>query len=42
MSRRDHWDRVYTTKASEEVSWFQREPVLSLQLLEHAGLTDGT
>jgi hypothetical protein len=42
MDRKAHWDRVYTTKASEEVSWFQPEPTVSLQLLERAGLTAAT
>jgi hypothetical protein len=42
MDRKVHWDRVYTTKASAEVSWFQPEPTLSLQLLESSGLTAAT
>jgi len=42
MDRKAHWDRVYTTKASEEASWFQPEPTVSLQLLERAGLTAAT
>jgi len=29
----DHWDAVYTTKATDDVSWFQSEPVTSLRLL---------
>jgi len=39
MDCKAHWDRVYTTKASEEVSWFQPEPTISLRLLEGSGLT---
>ena len=42
MDRKAHWDRVYTTKASDEVSWFQPEPTISLQLLERSGLTAAT
>lgn len=37
--RRTHWDTVYTTKASDAVSWFQPEPTQSLRLLHRAGLT---
>src|SRR3954469_3223916 len=28
-----HWQTVYETKAPDEVSWFQREPRLSLSLI---------
>jgi SAM-dependent methyltransferase len=34
-----HWDGVYQRIGSDAVSWFQREPTLSLSLLEAAGLT---
>ena len=34
MSRKKHWDRIYTDKTPLEVSWFQEEPLLSLQLIE--------
>jgi trans-aconitate methyltransferase len=34
-----HWDDVYRRRAVDEVSWFQREPVLSLELIREAGLT---
>ena len=37
--RRTHWDTVYTTKAADAVSWFQREPTQSLTLLHRFGLT---
>jgi cyclopropane fatty-acyl-phospholipid synthase-like methyltransferase len=39
MDRRTHWDTVYTTKASDAVSWFQQEPTQSLHLLRRFGLT---
>lgn len=39
MSRRDHWNHVYTTKSDADVSWFETSPGVSLQLLEAAGLS---
>lgn len=42
MERKAHWDRVYTTKQSDEVSWYQLEPTVSLRLLEHTALTAAT
>lgn len=38
MSRQAHWDRIYTTRAAEELSWFQAHPALSLELIERAGV----
>lgn len=32
-SAAEHWDTVYGTKASDEVSWFQRQPTTSRRLL---------
>ena len=29
-----HWETVYTTKAENEVSWFQDNPALSLELID--------
>ncbi len=40
--RHEHWEHVYATKQSDEVSWFQREPAPSLRLLEEAGLGPAT
>lgn len=37
MDRRAHWDAVYTTKRSDEVSWYQAQPTRSLELLRAAG-----
>lgn len=31
--RQDHWNRVYSTKSPTEVSWFESEPRVSLQLI---------
>jgi 2-polyprenyl-3-methyl-5-hydroxy-6-metoxy-1,4-benzoquinol methylase len=30
----DHWDRVYASIPSTEVSWYEREPAASLRLVE--------
>jgi SAM-dependent methyltransferase len=37
MSRREHWETVYRTKADAELSWFQARPGLSLEIV--AGLS---
>jgi hypothetical protein len=42
MDRKGHWDRVYGTNKSDEVSWFQHEPAISLRLLDRIGLTPAT
>ncbi len=42
MDRRIHWDRIYTTKPSDAVSWFQREPAVSLHLLDAMGMRPAT
>lgn len=34
-----HWRHVYQNKAPSEVSWFQAEPTLSLELIDHCGLS---
>jgi hypothetical protein len=39
MERAAHWNRVYTTKAEQEVSWFELLPAVSLEMLESAGMT---
>ena len=39
MDRKSHWERVFATKASDVVSWFQPEPTGSLRLLDAAGMT---
>jgi 2-polyprenyl-3-methyl-5-hydroxy-6-metoxy-1,4-benzoquinol methylase len=33
-SRKIHWETVYTSKAENEVSWFQERPAISLELIE--------
>ena len=42
LDRKAHWDRVYATKAAEEVSWYQAEPTTSLRLLDDTGLMPAT
>ena len=37
MDCKAHWEGVYTTKPSTEVSWYQAEPTLSVALLREAG-----
>jgi SAM-dependent methyltransferase len=38
-SRQAHWQKVYSTKSENDVSWFEESPELSLALIEaaHAG-----
>ena len=33
MDTKDHWERVYLTRNIEEVSWHQRRPSISLDLI---------
>jgi SAM-dependent methyltransferase len=37
-STRDHWNRVYSTKQDEDVSWFEPLPEQSIRMLEAAGV----
>lgn len=39
MNSGTHWERVYRTSAAHDVSWYQAKPVLSLELIESAGLS---
>lgn len=38
MDRKQHWEQVYTTRASDAVSWFQEHADLSLRMIHHTGL----
>jgi SAM-dependent methyltransferase len=38
MSVRAHWERIYTERRPDDVSWYQREPALSLEMIRAAGL----
>jgi ubiquinone/menaquinone biosynthesis C-methylase UbiE len=37
-TRKQHWEQVYTNKSALEVSWYQAEPLLSLELIHRSGL----
>ncbi len=39
MNRKTHWEELYSSKSPLEVSWYQKEPTLSLQLIENTGLS---
>lgn len=39
---REHWDRIYSTKAASELSWHQDEPSTSLHLVEECLLGKGS
>ncbi len=32
--KKQHWETVFTTKAENEVSWFQKQPQTSIQLIQ--------
>ena len=36
MSKRDHWEKVYGSKASDAVSWYQPHAARSLRLIQSA------
>jgi 2-polyprenyl-3-methyl-5-hydroxy-6-metoxy-1,4-benzoquinol methylase len=35
---KQHWEQVYASKPSLEVGWYQAEPRLSLELIQHSGI----
>lgn len=39
--KRAHWDKVYSTKADTEVSWFEEMPTLSMELIRQATASHG-
>src|SRR5262245_9456403 len=39
MNRQIHWDKVYSAKAEDQVSWFEALPVLSLEMIDASGAT---
>ncbi|GAA0682520.1 class I SAM-dependent methyltransferase [Dyella marensis] len=39
--RGSRWDEVYRSKGADTVSWYQARPVMSLALIEHAGVVKG-
>lgn len=36
--RKAHWDKIYDSKKTEEVSWFQEIPLISLELIDRLNL----
>jgi SAM-dependent methyltransferase len=38
-ARKDHWEKVYAGKASTQVSWYQQNPRLSLNMIRETGVT---
>jgi SAM-dependent methyltransferase len=40
-NRQAHWDHVYSAKAENEMSWFQENPAISLDLIRAAGAKPG-
>ena len=36
--RREHWQHIYTTKPSDEVSWYQTHPILTPELIDALGV----
>ena len=41
VSRREHWEEVYARHRPDEVSWYQSDPTLSLNLIKATGLDLG-
>jgi len=42
MGIQQHWDRIYGTKDDQQLSWYEPLPVVSVRLLEAAGLNADT
>lgn len=38
MDRQTHWDTAYRTKGEDGVSWFEDQPVVSLELIRAVGI----
>jgi len=38
MNQQEHWNQVYQTKGTQDVSWYQRRPDLSLALIAASGV----
>lgn len=38
MERKNHWEQIYTTKDSAQVSWYRPHLDVSLQMIERSGL----
>lgn len=42
MGSKEHWEKVYSIKATTEVSWFQEHATLSLKLIRETGVPAST
>jgi SAM-dependent methyltransferase len=42
MDTRDRWNAIYATRSDRQVSWFESFPVVSVRMMEAAGLTPDT
>jgi len=38
MNAKDHWDKVYTTRPADTVSWYQEHAGQSLRLIRETGV----
>lgn len=38
FNRKEHWENIYSTKALNEVSWYQPTPETSLSIIEETGI----
>ena len=38
LDRKSHWQNIYQEKSPLDVSWYQQEPTLSLELIQHTGI----
>jgi SAM-dependent methyltransferase len=38
VQRKEHWERIYSSKGEGDLSWFETLPHVSLELLDHAGI----
>ena len=34
FSKKDHWEKIYSTKALNDVSWYQPKPEISLDFIK--------
>jgi len=39
MNRQEHWNQIYETKGTQDVSWYQRRPDMSLALIAASGVS---
>lgn len=38
VERRDHWENIYASRGEDEVSWFQKNPSCSLDIIAQIGI----